>query len=70
MRKQKLRKQINLLLFLQINTALSLPDHRAVVHSKGKNWGVPGKVWVMIFWLLQYLYDKHVHLHETGKGSF
>ena len=24
------------------NTTLSLPDHRAVEHSKGKNWGVPG----------------------------
>ena len=25
-----------------VNTTLSLPDHRTVENSKGKNWGVPG----------------------------
>ena len=32
-----------------VNTTFSLPDHRTVVHSKGKNRGVSEKVWVMIF---------------------
>ena len=32
--------------------------------------GVSMRGKVMIFWLLQYFYDKHIHLHEIDKGGF
>ena len=53
-----------------------LADHRAITHLKKKNLQMPGaarrcpREGLGTDWLLQYLYDNHVHLHETDKGSF
>ena len=57
---------------------LAWPQGSSTLEEKkiANAWGCPGVCqgglasWVKIFWLLQYLYVKHVHLHEMDNGSF